>query len=79
MSQSNEGDSPVKGGKEPCQRSLEYHYLRTVARREKSCAHSQQGTSNACHHVHTPSKEHQTRATNIMAGKDYQYRKMVFN
>ena len=38
--QSNEGDSPLKGGKEPCQRSPENHYLHTVARREKSCAHS---------------------------------------
>ena len=40
MSQSNEGDSPVKGGKEPCQTSPENHYLCTVARWEKSCAHS---------------------------------------
>ena len=79
MSQSNEGDSPVKGGKEPV-KGLQ----RTIP-----CTRWLGGKN----HVHTPSKEHQTRATTctvlarnikrvtttIMAGKYYQYRKMVFN
>ena len=55
MSQSNEGDSPVKGGKEPV-KGLQ----RTI-----TCTRWLGGNN----HVHTPSKEHQTRDHHYYGGK----------